>query len=210
MSATRGRPRHEPFSRSDRRRRLPCGLRRPTADRTRGAKLTAEEAAEAAECSYSAWLMWESGSPSPQAGLAPGYRPGGQSPPRGPSAWLSHALGERSLIFLSPVVFSPCRRSTAGNSASWSSCRGHRPGNVPPVVLTIDAGKRAESGQAGHRPGNVPRGFRGADVPPVVPTIDAGQFQGQADGGQAGHRPGKRRGLPADGPFARAGAFRVT
>ena len=28
---------------------------------------------------------------------------------------------------------------------------------VPPVVPTIDAGKRAESGQAGHRPGNVPR-----------------------------------------------------
>ena len=77
----------------------------------------------------------------------------------------------------------PCRRSTAGNSASWSSCRGP-PGVddrrreadagklviVPtaarsstwqraavPVVPMIDAGKRAESGQAGHRPGNVPR-----------------------------------------------------
>ena len=100
----------------------------------------------------------------------------------------------------------------------WSSCRGHRPGNVPrsPWCRRSTAGKLG--GQAGHRPGNVPGLARGADdrrreadahgklvivppvVPAVVPTIDAGQFQGQADGGQAGHRPGKRRGLPAAVP----------
>ena len=78
----------------------------------------------------------------------------------------------------------PCRRSTAGNSASWSSCRGHRPGNVPPVVPMIDAGQfqgQADGGQAGHRPGKrrgLPRGRARADVPPVpvVPTIDAGKL----------------------------------
>ena len=71
-----------------------------------------------------------------------------------------------------------CRRSTPGNSASRSSCRpwcrrstpasskgkltAGKPVIVSPVVScvpTIDAGKRAESGQAGHR----------AAVP-VVPT----------------------------------------
>ena len=104
------------------------------------------------------------------------------------------------------IDLATCRRSPvvptidAGKRADGGQA-GHRPGNVPrsPVVPTIDAGKRAEAGQAGHRPGKR-RGLPAAV--PVVPMIDAGQFQGQADGGQAGHRPGKRRGLPAAVPVA--------
>jgi hypothetical protein len=122
----------------------------------------------------------------------------------------------------------PCRRSTPASSKGkltpgklvidLATCRG-LPAAVPvptidggqaghrvavPVVPTIDAGKRAESGRAGHRPGKrrgLPRGRARADyrqreadagkpviVSPVVPMIDAGQFQGQADAGQGGHR----------------------
>ncbi len=73
----------------------------------------------------------------------------------------------------------PCRRAARGadvpRSSTWQRA-------AVPVVPTIDAGKRAESGQAGHRPGK----RRGLSAAVPVPTIDAGQFQGEADGGQLG------------------------
>ena len=94
----------------------------------------------------------------------------------------------------------PCRRSTAGNSASWSSCRGHRPGNVsrsPWCRRSTPASSKGKptAGKAvidlasagpsrGRARADVPRGPRGAD--------DRRR--------QAGHRPGKRRGLPAAVP----------
>jgi hypothetical protein len=99
----------------------------------------------------------------------------------------------------------PCRRSTAGNSASRSSCRGPRGADVPPVVSMIDAGKLViDLTSAGASPAAVsvvsmidagkltagklvivPRSstWQRAAVS-VVPMIDAGKFQGKADAGK--------------------------